>query len=92
MTPQRRDEEEKTMVTEYAVYAYKVTMTEERGSVSYWFSSMAEEIGRFSTQAQARRKALAHTNRHWIGTEVVKLLYDNDDNEIDENILESFTP
>ena len=81
------------MIT-YAVYAHPVDPTEERGSIPYWFPDLATvtEIGEYPTRARATRKAVDHKNRYWVGVQVVKLTYDDDGNETDEQILDSFHP
>jgi predicted phosphohydrolase len=79
-------------VTTYAVYAFKTSPKHERGTIDYWFSSMADQIAEYPTASQAKRKAIAYRNRYWCGVQVAKLTYDDDGNETDEQIVESFTP
>lgn len=80
--------------SEYAVYVYKVDPRAEKGSILYWFpdGGTAMEVGVYPTRARAVRKAVNYKDRYWCGTQVVKLVYDDNGNEIDEQILESFNP
>lgn len=79
---------------EYGVLAYPVDPGEERGSIPYWFSDnvMPMQIGEYPTRARAVRKAVDYKDRYKVGTMVIKLVYDENGNEISEETLESFSP
>lgn len=78
----------------YAVYAYPVDRAAERGSIPYWFPDAATimEIGDYANVAQAKAKAARHTARYHVGTQVVRLTYDDLGFEVDEQSVRVFTP